>query len=305
MCLIAFALGARDDCPLLLASNRDEFWNRPTLPLDTWTLPSGEVVASGRDLRAGGTWLGFTAKGRVAMLTNVRNGQPDVAPRSRGELVTQWLAGRAETPNWSALVARRNPHDYGGFNLVLGDVTHGQWVWLTNRATQSGDVGSTLALNGGWFGAALEPGTYGLSNAGLDTPWPKTRRLKAATLQALEQWQAGDAPNGDRWREPLLAALMDRRQADDAELPTTGIAKEREHQLSSAFVHMPEAEYGTRSSLLAHWRPGVQGGLLDLEEWTHPAESTVPTTGHQERWSLDRSTYRRISMSIWGMPTSS
>lgn len=303
MCLIAFALGLRDDCPLLLASNRDEFWARPTLPLDTWTLPTGEMVASGRDLRAGGTWLGFTAKGRVAMLTNVRNGEPDVAPRSRGELVTQWLAGSTEAPDWEAMVARQCPSDYGGFNLVLGDITGGDWVWLSNRAANECAAGTTLPVSGGWYGLALEPGIYGLSNAGLDTPWPKTRRLKTATLQALEQWPAGDPAQDGGWREPLLAALLDREPADDQELPSTGIPWERERQLSSPFVHLTESGYGTRSSLIAHWRPSLQGGLLELEEWTHANEATA--SGHWSRWPLDRSIYRRISMSTWGMPTSS
>ncbi len=308
MCLIAFGLGVLDDCPLLLASNRDEFWSRPTLPLHTWTLPGGERVVSGRDLQAGGTWLGFSARGRVAMLTNVRNGESDRAPRTRGELVTQWLAGSEATPNWSSLVVGRRPGDYGGFNLVLGDVLTNEWVWLTNRASQRSLVGQPLGLTEGWFGSALERGIYGLSNAGLDPPWPKTRQIKAATLEALNHWRAGepcDVSQDRDWRKPLLDALMDRRQADAADLPSTGIAKEREQQLSSAFVHMPEVDYGTRSSLIAHWRRCGQDGVLELEEWTHRTESSDSMPANLERWPLDRSTYRRISMSTWGMPTSS
>ncbi len=305
MCLIAFALDLRGDCPLLLASNRDEFWDRPTLALDTWTLPTGEVLAGGRDLRAGGTWLGFSAKGRVAMLTNVRNGEPDLAPRSRGELVTQWLAGQTESPDWLTMVARPRPSDYGGFNLVLGDVTRGDWVWLSNRASTEFAAGTPLPVSDGWYGLTLEPGIYGLSNAGLNTPWPKTQRLKAATRQALDQWPADGSARDGNWRAPLLAALLDRQPADAQELPSTGIPWEREQQLSSPFVYMPEAGYGTRSSLIAHWRHSPEGGLLELEEWTHATEAAPPAFGDRARWSLDRSSYKRISMSTWGMPTSS
>jgi uncharacterized protein with NRDE domain len=312
MCLIAFALNVRDDCPLLLASNRDEFWARPTLPLTSWTLPGGAKVCSGRDLQAGGTWLGFSSAGRVAMLTNVRHGAPDVAPRSRGELVTRWLAGPLEMPDWQAFTATHLPSDYGGFNLVLGDLVLGNWVWLSNRSSHALNAGDPLPVNNGWHGKALGPGIYGLSNAGLDTPWPKTRRLKSATARALDLLDDTAQGVHDLWRHTLLNALLDRQLADDRELPLTGIPHEREKQLSSPFVHMPDAGYGTRSSLIARCNATAQGGELELEEWTHATELAVTSVaggdarpGGSARWPLAASTYRRVSMSTWGMPTSS
>ena len=90
MCLIAFAIGASKRWPLVIASNRDEFVDRPTLPLDWWKTACGQEIISGRDLRAGGTWLGMTPAGRVAFLTNVREAAPKVALSSRGELVNWW-----------------------------------------------------------------------------------------------------------------------------------------------------------------------------------------------------------------------
>lgn len=312
MCLIAFALNMRDDCPLLLASNRDEFWERPTLPLAEWTLPGGATVYSGRDMRAGGTWLGFSPSGRVAMLTNVRNGEPDEAPRSRGELVTRWLAGPAETPDWQALTGDHKAGDYGGFNLVLGDLKDGDWLWLSNRPGHADSGGDPLPVNGGWHGLRLRPGVYGLSNAGLDTPWPKTRQLKTATAQALDLLDHTTPGAPESWRHTLLDALLDRRLAPDQELPRTGVPLERERQLSSPFVHMPDAGYGTRSSLIARWHAPAKGGQLELEEWTHaPGQAPGSDAGSADNanssthWPLTASTYRRVSMSTWGIPTSS
>ena len=298
MCLIAFALNVHNACPLLLASNRDEFWARPTQPLSRWQLPGGATVYGGRDLKAGGTWLGFSENGRVAMLTNGRNGEPDVAPRSRGELVTRWLAGPAVTPDWPALPQACRGSDYGGFNLLLGDIHQQSWVWLSNRADPARAADGTRPLGSGWIGRTLSPGIYGLSNAGLDTPWPKTRRLKQAIAQALSAWTTEVAPASPTsepvWQAMLRTALLDRQPAADHELPDTGIPLTREQQLSSPFVHMPEVGYGTRSSLIAHWAIHAGGGQLHLDEWTHNPSGSQAS-----------STHRRLSMSTWGMPTSS
>jgi uncharacterized protein with NRDE domain len=299
MCLIAFAIGLHTQCPLLIASNRDEFWHRPTLPLAAWQLPNGTEVYAGRDEQAGGTWLGFNAAGRVAMLTNVRSGQAEAAPRSRGELVTRWLAGANATPDWPSLMDDTEPADYGGFNLVLGDVHTQTWTWLSNRAPDGhANTHHTGPLNtpAQWHGRSLSAGVYGLSNAGLNTPWPKTRALQQATTHALQMW--GAAPEQGAWQQPLLHALLDLRRAPSDTLPQTGVPLEREQALSSAFVHMPDAGYGTRSSLLAHWN----GHTLALDEWTHP---TGPRPKASERWPLEHSHHRRMSISMWGMPTSS
>ncbi|WP_180684146.1 NRDE family protein [Tepidicella baoligensis] len=303
MCLIAFALGMRADCPLLLAANRDEFWQRPTLPLSVWALPDGTRVCSGRDLRAGGTWLGISQTGRVAMLTNVRSGTPDAAPRSRGELVTHWLGGAAHMPDWLHLTRQIDPQAYGGFNLVLGDWASGTWVWLSNRPGTPTTPGSMLRLPPGWHGMLLGPGVYGLSNASLDTPWPKTLRLKTAMAKALDALTGPFAEPAPLWRETLLQALLDRHPAPDADLPETGIPSEKARELSRAFVHMPDMGYGTRSTLIARWHaPGLP---VDLEEWTHAHQPRSDCRPDGERWSLADSAYRRISMSTWGMPTSS
>lgn len=289
MCLLAFALNAHADFPLVIAANRDEQWRRPTLPLQAWTLPSGKTVYSGRDQEAGGSWLGLSEDGRVALLTNVRSGSLEPGPRSRGELVTQWLEAGG---SWSAWTAERDAHPYGGFNLVLGDTTRGEWVWLTNRPQED----HVPLIQGRWYGHPLTDGVYGLSNAGLDTPWPKTLALKQALQAHLL------VPEGSSEAPPLLNALLDMTPYPDAALPHTGVPLPVERELSSAFVHAPQRGYGTRSSLLVHWQ---RSGALTLDEWTHAPERRPLPEHRPALWPLDESTQRRISISKWGMPASS
>lgn len=259
MCLIAFAIGAHPDSPLLLAGNRDEFFERPTAPLHPWTPEgSGATIWAGRDLRDGGTWLGFADTGRVAMLTNVRSAQAGPGTRSRGELPLRWLAGNG---GLDALAAGIDPASYGGFNLVVGDVRTGQWVWLSNRDPHAphGDGASSRLHQ-----QSLTPGVYGLSNAVLDTPWPKTERLRAALQQALGQPVAQAEVH-------LAAALADTAHAPAHLQPATGVPPELERALSSPFVDMAERGYGTRSSLIARVSPGPDAAWrLNLNEWTHP-----------------------------------
>ena len=261
MCLIAFAINASERWPLVIAANRDEYLNRPSLPLARWTSASGREIISGRDLRAGGTWLGMTPDGRVAFLTNVREGYPQAAaPRSRGELVMRWLEANCEAGDF----IRRLEKDgtaYGGFNLVLGDFQRDAWMWVTNKA----------AL--GWHAQPLAAGIYGLSNAALDTPWPKTVELKQTLATALSATPAAHQP--EVLQAPLWTALGNRQRAPLASLPDTGVPLVIEAALSSAFVDFPENAYGTRSStvLLAsaadHGDGGVRRWDLQLEERTH------------------------------------
>ena len=303
MCLIAFSWAPGTLSPLVLASNRDEFWRRPTLPLDTWVLPGGLRVSGGRDLEAGGTWVGFADNGSVAMVTNVRRWPPEAAPRSRGALVTSWLGRGQGTGGWEEWLAHHPAQAYGGVNLVVGHVTSppdpdNPWLWLTNR--EPGPGASAVSMGHGWWGRSLEPGVYGLSNAALNTPWPKTVALKQALVTALSQanpWDldlAGVAAS----QNPLLTALTDARQAPEQSLPHTGVAPDLERVLSAAFVHDATRLYGTRSSLVAV----ASGGGLHLHEWTHGV-ATQPLQGG--RWPLTQSVYKCLSMSTWGIPTSS
>ena len=259
MCLIAFAIGADPACPLLIAANRDEYFDRPTEPLHRWTLPDGSAVLAGRDLRDGGTWLGVSDTGRVAMLTNVRSAEPGPGRCSRGDLPTRWLQAGTD---WDSLLAGIAPEDFGGFNLVVGDCRQGFWAWVSNRDPARPHDDRSALLHS----QRLSPGVYGLSNATLDTPWPKTRRLTAALRQAL------DLPSGDVRHRALTQALADRTRHEVGDLPFTGVLPDIEHALSSPFVDMGERGYGTRSSLLVSVAPAdtPQGSWrAELQEWTH------------------------------------
>ena len=269
MCLVAFAINASARWPLVIASNRDESFERPTLPLQRWESPSGRAIISGRDLYAGGTWMGATPDGRAAFLTNVRE-HPltrSPAPRSRGELVTRWLDGGQTAMEFMGAV---DPAEYGGFNLVVCDWHEKAWTWLGNRPQGSSHNSPSQAA---WVYRNLPDGIYGLSNAALDTPWPKTLALKAALDLALED--AGSEEDSARLENQLWTALASRQQAIPELLPNTGVPATWEKALSSAFVYAPERAYGTRCStlLIAESSAGENKERMSLriQEKTFPA----------------------------------
>ncbi|MFO1313914.1 MAG: NRDE family protein [Burkholderiales bacterium] len=219
MCLAVLALDAHPRHALVLAANRDEYHARPSAPA-AWGIdgPFRDVLA-GRDLMAGGTWLGLDRRGRFALVTNVREGKAqDPAARSRGELPLLALSatGAVEDAMRAIDVAR-----YNGFNLLAGDARG--FSWLSNR-------GGTLRT--------VDAGLHGLSNALLDTPWPKVVR----TRERLADWLRGDAVDF----EPLFAALRDGAQPPDESLPATGVPLQWERLLSSPFI--ASERYGTRCS---------------------------------------------------------
>jgi uncharacterized protein with NRDE domain len=229
MCLVALAIDQDRRFPLVVASNRDEFFSRPTAQLDWWTPPSGDpAVLGGRDLESGGTWLGLTAQGRLALLTNVRDGQPKhAAAPSRGRIVTQWLAARESSANfWT----RTCLSDYSGFNLIAADFVRGECFWATNALAAP---------------KPLDAGLYGLSNGELDSRWPKVIALKDALAVSMN-----GALSADDLAIRLFAALGNRDRAEDCVLPKTGISLDRERELSAAFIRTSDGIYGTRCSTL-------------------------------------------------------
>jgi uncharacterized protein with NRDE domain len=220
MCLVLVALRSHAEYPLIVAANRDEFYDRPTDPADFW--PDAPTVLGGRDLKAGGTWLGLDTRGRLAAVTNYRQGtRENAAPGSRGYLVSEFLTGDSGIPQYMQRV-QRDAELYNGFNLIAGDSS--ALFYYSNREGR---------IRG------LTPGVYGLSNHLLDTPWPKV----AATKQAFGSLLSGGSA---QLIDQLFALLSDRRQAGDDQLPSTGVGQEWERLLSSAFI--ASQEYGTRSS---------------------------------------------------------
>lgn len=220
MCLIALAWRAHPRYPLIVVANRDEFHDRPAAPLAEW--PDAPGLYGGRDLRAGGAWLALGAGGRLAAVTNVREPPPPSAGlRSRGALATGFLRGAMPAPV-AAQGLMAEAAGFGAFNLLLSD---GESLsYASNRPEPR------------WQPVA--PGVHGLSNAGLNTPWPKTLRLRAALQAWLDQ--------GQTELEPLFGALADTRTPDDAELPDTGVGLAMERLLAPPFIR--SARYGTRAS---------------------------------------------------------
>ncbi|MEO4012651.1 NRDE family protein [Pseudomonas rossensis] len=216
MCLIVFAWRPGHAQPLIVAANRDEFYARPSLPLAQW--PEAPHVHAGRDLEAGGTWLGVGAHGRFAALTNIRDPHQPPSRKSRGELVAGFLLGNMSIDDYLSDVVGRSL-EYAGFNLLVGNANE---LWHFNaRETEA---------------VMLPPGVYGLSNAGLDTPWPKLLKARAGLEEVLDDPQP----------QALLALLNDPQTAPFAELPDTGVGLATETLLSSVFIASPT--YGTRAS---------------------------------------------------------
>jgi uncharacterized protein with NRDE domain len=247
MCLLAIAIGASARWPLVIASNRDEYRDRPTLPLAVWNTSRDVTLVSGRDLLAGGTWMGCTPGGRIALLTNVRETAATAALLSRGELPLRWLEGQM---NAAHFLAQTQAQSYGGCNLLLGDFLKGEWTWASNRAnTHAGPAPiNSQRTSSGWQTMPLQPGIYGLSNALLDTPWPKTQALKAAMATALGKAQADH--QAEALTSGLWSALANTERAALHALPNTGVTVALEQALSSAMIDMPERGYGTRCSTL-------------------------------------------------------
>jgi uncharacterized protein with NRDE domain len=218
MCLIAIAYKSHADYPLLVAANRDEYYQRPTAAAEFWE--EAPTLLAGRDLQGGGTWMGVTHGGRFAAITNHRNPPTTPAkPRSRGLLTLDFLLGDMSPAQYMEELAE-NAAAYAGFNLLVGSVESLYYYSNIERQVRS-----------------LEPGIYSLSNALLDTPWPKQEMARSRMQSVVEQ---------DVDHPQLQAVVADRQVAADEQLPNTGVGRELERLLSAQFI-VSEA-YGTRAT---------------------------------------------------------
>lgn len=218
MCLIFLSLKDHADYKLIVAANRDEFYNRKTAAAGYWEDQSG--ILGGRDLEAGGTWLGMSREGKISMITNYRDFKNIKAKApSRGKLVSDYLAGSLAPDTYLRLLEPR-AQQYNGFNLIMGTADE---LWYFSNYREGIEK--------------LKDGTYGLSNHLLETPWPKIEKGKKRMREILKApFQPKD----------LFELLMDEERAADSALPDTGVGLERERMLSSMFIKSPG--YGTRSS---------------------------------------------------------
>lgn len=220
MCLILFAYRVHEEYQLIVAANRDEFYQRPTAPAHFWK-EHPEILA-GRDLEKMGTWMGVTTLGRFAALTNYRNPKEITEGKhSRGELVADALKYNGDIEEYMINLAANN-HLYPGYNLLAGD-SHELYYYS--------NVGQRLEK--------LEPGIYGVSNHLLNSSWPKVRKGKEGLLHIINENSAGMI-------EELFTLLQNADPAPDQDLPSTGVSLEWERMLSPLFIE--SLHYGTRSS---------------------------------------------------------
>jgi len=219
MCLIVFANNVHPKYKLIFAANRDEFYNRPSEQAEFWK--EYPDLLAGKDLQAGGTWMGITKQGKFAAITNFRDlkNHTNDAP-SRGNLTLDFLIND-DSPVEYYNKLKPDLNDFNGFNLLLGNVD--ELFYFSNK---------TEGLQ------KLQTGIHGISNAILNTPWPKVERSKRH-LESLIQQEDINA-----WE--VIAILKDTSIAKDEELPDTGVDLDLERMLSPVFIK--SQKYGTRCS---------------------------------------------------------
>jgi len=252
MCLIAFSWRAHPRHRLLVAANRDEYFGRKAAPAAFWA--DHPQVLAGRDLEAGGTWLGITRGGRFAALTNYRNPaeKKNGAP-SRGALVSEFLTGSAAPGDYVRAVEARAA-EYNGFSLLVGDAV--AMFFFSNR---------------GGGPAPVEPGVHALSNHLLDTPWPKVEKARSKLAKQLEK------PFD---REAVFRLLEDTERAPNGELPRTGVSLELEERLSAIRI-LAAGGYGTRCSTVLSLS---EDGKIEFEERSFREDGgTSATVSHRLR----------------------
>ena len=219
MCLIVFANNIHKKYKLIFAANRDEFYNRPSEQAEFWS--EHPNLLAGKDLQAGGTWLGITIEGRFAAITNFRDlkSHRNDAP-SRGKLTLDYLISSI-SPREYYNNLKPAINNFNGFNLLIGTI--GEFYYFSNKTPEL---------------QKIETGIHGISNAILDTPWPKVEKSKRQlknliTKEEIHPWE-------------VLNILDDSTIAKDEELPDTGVGMELERVLSPIFIK--SEKYGTRSS---------------------------------------------------------
>lgn len=223
MCLIAFAWKTHPDYKLILAANRDEFYDRPTRSAQPWSEEGNIEIIAGKDMKAGGTWCGVHTSGKWAAVTNFRDlNNLKVNPPSRGELVLDYLRNDISAEEF-LLKLKENAKDYNGFNLLLGDLEN---IYSFNNLNESV--------------IQVEAGIHGLSNAFLNSNWTKVKIAKNGLSEILKRNEVAE--------EQLFRLLQNDTPAPDHELPQTGLSVEMEKMVSPVFI--TSEDYGTRCSTL-------------------------------------------------------
>ncbi|WGL15955.1 NRDE family protein [Microbulbifer bruguierae] len=263
MCLLLIAYRQHPRYPLILLANRDEFYQRPTAPAAVWDTPP---LLAGRDLAAGGTWLGATNGGRIAAVTNVREPGAAEPPNmlSRGEIPVEFLASGSSPRAFSAQL-QLSGERYRGFNALLYDPqAEVPLICAGNRHAPF----------------PFTSGIHGISNGAADAPWPKVRSGKLRLASLIQSLPA--AAPAETLLAPSMALLQDATTPADSQLPDTGVGRQLERALAPIFIHIPPNQgfapetggYGTRASTLVmvdatgavnFWEQRYNDGRIDRE----------------------------------------
>ncbi|GAB3008457.1 NRDE family protein [Cyclobacterium sediminis] len=246
MCLLTFSWNQHPKYKLIMVANRDEYFNRPTKGLHQWD----NGIYAGKDLKGGGTWMGFHTNGKFAALTNYRDPQNDKPlSKTRGELVTNFLNG-SQSPKDYLRQIEKSQQNYNGFNLLVAEKEE-----LMVFSNYGGGIQEVI------------PGIHGLSNAFLNTPWPKVEAAKADLKNLLEQ----KTPS----LEDLIKLLQSKEKAPVELLPNTGIPIELEQTISSQFIRVDDY-YGTVNTTALCW--GYDGNVSIKEVRTIPEREINEST---------------------------
>lgn len=220
MCLISFAYKCIPNYKLILIANRDEFFDRPTKSAYDW----GNGIIGGQDLKSGGMWFGLHKSGKFAAITNYRNGfDKREFKTSRGSIVKGFLNFQNSAEEYANLL-KQNKNEYAGYNLIFGDI---------NKILYYSNIEDKITT--------IQSGIHGLSNAFLNSSWPKVDKAK-------EFFDVMKLNNEKLNREKIFSFMVDESKASKNLLPKTGINEELEYQLSSIFIRLPN--YGTRATTL-------------------------------------------------------
>ena len=221
MCILFLAIQQHKKYPLILLANRDEFRTRPTAQAKFWQ--EHPQMLAGKDLQEGGTWLGIDKKGKIAALTNVRNIPAHKTGRkSRGHLVKDYLQEEKQPQNYLETL-QQNPMQYNPFNLLVGNLQ--ELYVYSNMQTEI---------------HKLQAGFHGLSNAFLNSPWPKLSKGIDSIKQYIQTTELD--------KDELFAIMQQSEKAPDHLLPDTGVGLAKERYLSSIFIAGPD--YGTSSTAI-------------------------------------------------------
>ncbi|GLJ21309.1 hypothetical protein SUGI_0391570 [Cryptomeria japonica] len=243
MCIAFWLLETHPQFRFLLALNRDEVHSRPTQAVHWWEEENADIVG-GKDCVAGGTWLASSATGRLAFVTNFREPTSIPEAKSRGNLITRFLKS-SKTPMEFAQEVAQEGEEYNGFNLILMDLCSGKIAYVTNRAE-----GTSCSVK------EVSPGMHVLSNAQLDTPWPKVQRMRCKFEELLQKFGQDEIPE----TQIIENIMKDTVHADRTMLPITGCDPDWEYELSPIFIETESdrGPYGTRSMVVLSLKPTGQ-----------------------------------------------